>query len=511
MIRTTLLKLIVAITFSVSVPTTVTAGSPAIEIKPLLIEGEPVPGLPGEVFIHLDRPATNNSGQSVLLAETTTGEEALWGQSVPGGDVTKLLQIGDTVPGFPDLQFATVINQVFSLSQSGIVVHEFSVEAIEGRGLNRQALVAGNANDFSISVIALEGDDAPDTNSQYGPIFGSPARDFSDSIVFTAGIQGLGENAFDIAALYVVTEPGSSPSLVALAGQASPGVEGATFKTVDVGELNGSTIAFLATLKGDGVNETNDGGAWLGAPSQGAQTLILRKGDQVPGAADGIVFSDIFQVTVFDDGRAGINAVAITPKNPFGETIDGFVHPESGSFQKLAFAGDPVPGIDDAIYLRVRTANFSLSGHALYFATIEGPSIDQTNNLGLFIATQEQTRLLARTGTDFRPGFSRGRFAQVNRRGQIAFTGSDDSFGTLLYVTLPGGTLVEVLKAGDVLDALGVPKVVSFIELGFATRGAFDAFADDGTLTFLVYFEDNTTGIFQALTLPDLLFADGFQ
>ena len=95
------------------------------------------------------------------------------------------------------------------------------VAANEGRGLNRQALVAGNVNDFSITVIALEGEDAPGTNSLYGQIYGSPARDFSDRVVFTADIKGLGENAFDTEALYVATDPDSPPSLVALAGQAA--------------------------------------------------------------------------------------------------------------------------------------------------------------------------------------------------------------------------------------------------------------------------------------------------
>ena len=80
-------------------------------------------------------------------------------------------------------------------------------------------------------------------------------------------------------------------TLVARSGTAAPGAGGANFSTFFKDPLvnEAGNVSFVDQLKGTGITSSNDTGLWTG--NAGKLNLVARTGDHAPGTADGTVFS----------------------------------------------------------------------------------------------------------------------------------------------------------------------------------------------------------------------------
>jgi hypothetical protein len=216
---------------------------------------------------------------------------------------------------------------------------------------------------------------------------------------------------------------------------------------------NAGHTAFLASLAGDGVDETNDQGLWLDA--SGTLSLLARSGDAAPGTPAGVNFA------------------------PFG-------------------FGDMLLGLNNA-------------GDIAFRGNLTGAGVTSANNQGLWSGDVGSLSLVARTG-DQAPGtpntvrFSNLSRPTLNHAGQVAFRG--DLTGTGVYTsnnlgiwaTDQDGALQLIVRKGAALEvAPGDLRTVS--DLGFVydsgnSDGRASAFNDLGQLVFWAKFTNGTQGVF---------------
>lgn len=92
-------------------------------------------------------------------------------------------------------------------------------------------------------------------------------------------------------------------------GAAAPGLPGLTVSVLDraVEVADDGTIVFSGGLSGPGVASLNNSAIWTWNPSSGFG-LVVREGDQVPGAGSGTVFATLGRAGLSSNGRAAFTA-----------------------------------------------------------------------------------------------------------------------------------------------------------------------------------------------------------
>jgi len=471
-------------------------------IEPLLVEGEPVPGIPGATFGNPDRVATNDSGQALIL----TDRETLWGRQGPEQPFVPLIEIGDPAPGVPDAFFRLFTTQPARLGETGIMATRLSLEGAGVSSGNDRALFSIDVNNGDVHLIAREGQDAPDTTTRYAGLFPQALASDDGPITFAAELEGfVFDNLPD--ALYEVPAAGETPSLLARRGDAAPGLEpGVTFEGIRLTSIENGTLFFSAKVEGPGVDVFNDEGLWYGTPIRGNQILLAREGDPAPGSAAGDVFGTFFSPTVLEDGQ-------VMFLSELGSDLALYLaDPLSGTTTLIVKEGDAVPGVPGATIVIMDFPQISQAGIFATRATLEGPGIDPENNFAMLQGDRAGFRVLGREGEEFPSGSGEGRFRILNDAGQLAFITFENASGTRLYATRGDGRLLLIAQEGTQVDVGGVARTISRIDqLGLATRDFFDSFADDGTLSFLADLDDGSvTGVFSTF-IPDVVFEDGFE
>jgi hypothetical protein len=234
-------------------------------------------------------------------------------------------------------------------------------------------------------------------------------------------------------------------------------------------EIGSGRLAFAASLTGAGVTSSNDTGVWAG--EAGAFSLLARKGTEAPGAAAGVVFTELFLVGGGESGAAllfgRLNGPGVTTTND-----EGFWTDRGGSLSLLLREGDPAPGVGSGIVFggagqfigtgySFQSMNFSDASAFSAQANLTGPGLTAFDNEAPWRELNGDLLLLAREG-DPAPGAGDNvTFAgngvtsgfgtvSLNELGQAAFTtylgGSvptqtaifSDHEGTLSPLVMPG-------------------------------------------------------------------------
>ena len=217
-----------------------------LEIEPLLVQGEPVPGLPGESFGKPSRITSNNLGQVVIL---TTGSPAstnqtLWARSGPGQPLVKLLEQGDPVPGLADVFFDNFDSQVIRLHENGVMNARIFLTGPGVAETTRDAIFSIDISSGEILMLAREGQNAPGTPYSYRQFNSRLPTSAQGETLFTADLEGIGEN-FRSDALYLVTQAGATPTLMALRGDPAPGTgPDITFGDLGIAEIENEQVLF---------------------------------------------------------------------------------------------------------------------------------------------------------------------------------------------------------------------------------------------------------------------------
>ncbi|MCV2419563.1 choice-of-anchor tandem repeat NxxGxxAF-containing protein [Paucibacter sp. DJ2R-2] len=233
--------------------------------------GRAAPGTgSGVSFAFLGGGMLNSAGQVAYRAQlsgtgvNTSNDFGIW------RDNSMIVREGSAAPGTGSgVNFAVAILSDFNAA--GQVAYQAN-------------LTGSSLNDSSIwrdsDLIAREGNAAPGTVA--GVSFGnltSTRLNAAGQVAFRAGLTGTGVNSFNNDSIW------RGSSLIARTGDAAPGtgtgVSFAEFAGIsDPLKLNAAgQVAFMATLRGDGVSESNERGIWRD------DKLIARTGDAAPGTA----------------------------------------------------------------------------------------------------------------------------------------------------------------------------------------------------------------------------------
>lgn len=247
-----------------------------LDDRALIATGGEAPGTSGATFRHLHQPALDGSGQLFSPAKLAYQEE------------------GPTVTQFNDSGLWG--------SSSGLIAREGSASPIEGSDYGHlySRVVANSTGTIAFAAhlspaplaavfsgtpenpaaIVLRGDPAPGTDASFAA-FRSESINTPGDLLIRAELQpGETVNPENNSGLWALRA--GELSLIAREGDPAPCLppgDLATFERFDQISLAGDgTVTFLAYLRGDGVDASNDAGLWSIDPD-GSPHLLAREGD----------------------------------------------------------------------------------------------------------------------------------------------------------------------------------------------------------------------------------------
>jgi hypothetical protein len=152
-----------------------------------------------------------------------------------------------------------------------------------------------------IEVIASSGAVAPGTGGlifDLTALFDNVVIDEAGSVLFRGRLQGAGVTALNDRALFFGKNSKDLTMLIR-GGDPAPGLPGLTLNNATTQGINGTVrispdgrVVFASTLSGPGVVAANDTAFFGGFP--GSLGVLVREGDQAPGAAVGTLMSSSF-------------------------------------------------------------------------------------------------------------------------------------------------------------------------------------------------------------------------
>ena len=292
------------------------AGSPGA-LRLVAREGDPVPGTeagvvfgdlrlvgeqlrsggPGEVWMRTKLVGTDGTNDTVFLGGAP-------------GDLRLLLREGDPAPGLgPDVRVGDLMQQ-FGLP---VNLHPNAVgryaAPIDGPISGSRAAAGIWVGDTNATQQVLARPSA--VNALPGleyRAFSHTSVDAAGALAFLATVNSAGTND----SLVMVGAPGAE-TVLAREGDPAPGT-GVAFGPLTLAsavqpELSASGhVAFVAAVQGEGVTAENQRGVWLGRA--GDLRLLARAGDPAPGTEPGVVFGNLVfsQPAINARGEAAMRA-----------------------------------------------------------------------------------------------------------------------------------------------------------------------------------------------------------
>jgi hypothetical protein len=344
-----------------------------------------------------------------------------------------------------------------------------------------------------------------------------PRINDSGKIAFHSGLQGSGVVATNNAGIWSDGK-GNSLELVALEGNAAPGASAKFGSLLDpfsgIALNNNGQTAFLASLTGPGVNNTNDLSIWSEGRGNGLE-LVAREGNLAPGTSAN--FSDFVIIgapSLNDFGQLAFLAELTGPG--VDNTNERGIWRDAGGngLQLVARNGDPAPGTSDRFFGHVNSPQISSQGHLVFTSTLVGADlidssthesiwrVDSSNGLELVIQTGAPA-----PGTD--ANFSRVYGPGLNSNGQIAFAGiltgdginNSNRFG--FWAEDKSGLVRLIVRLGDTINISDNPSAPDFREIALLVLNG--TLNDRGEAYFFARFTDGSEGVFvsNAATIPE--------
>lgn len=377
-----------------------------------------------------------------------------------------------------------------------------------------------------------------------GAIYRPQLNNSNASVAYEAGGSGP---------IYVGS-PGAVNQLAA-AGDSTPLGGDITFTGVRQHSHNSGQTAFIGDLTGTGITSANNYGLFYGTP--GNLSLAIQKGDLAPGTP-GNTFSSFTTPRVNSAGVVAFRGIGdgttqrgIWLYNPAtgveaavgewmtdplggeyrmqfanatyafaGEHLAFFAQSSAGWSYKL-YAGTPgaiglvanmgttAPGTDATFSgdFTGITPALNEQGTVAFQSALTGPTVNPSNDTGLWIGDANDLQLLVREGSAA-PGtdavfgdFASGIALAINANGQVAFVGAlsgvDPSNDLGLWATTSGGDLKLLVQKGDAyLVGPGDYRTVTNINLN---AGSFGPGGGYGELIYLLGFDDGSAGVFSSI------------
>ena len=363
---------------------------------------------------------------------------------------------------------------------SGSVFHGFTTDPYPLIGPDGTVLLHGSADDGykwgwwtdrtgSLAPIAYDGHPAADLPNGYTySTTGRTVMNQNGEVAFLAHYDPPGAAGGAIGGVWA--EKAGTLHLVAETGGSFP----------DAGEFthfyslafnNRQETATLAAMAGTGI------GIWM--DTAGGMTKVGAEGDPAPGMEADVTFSDFlgagFAPVLSNLGQvafyAEVEGPGVTDANRGGiwSTV-------SGRLEMVIRAGDRAPGTPEGVVFRggwmfddgARSLSLNDRGDLVFYAFLDGPGIDGSNNGGIWALAGGEVILLAREGDTIE--VDPGVFATIaelsyddvlgsasgmtqrgclNERGEVVFAAEfTDGIDRIVVATIPDPASVLLLAAG---------------------------------------------------------------
>ncbi len=414
-------------------------------VRTVVLSDDELPDVPAGVQIsQFQSPLIDASGRVSFKARLLrnfggtdlTNDEAIWAERAPG-DLRLVARAGGAVSGFPEyifrrldpagklginargetFFFAAIDHTVDPALNTAALFEYDARNGLRFRAATVPSPIAGNPgvgasissnlsfnNQGDLSILV-------DFNTQWvvpengNPVVGISTGDAGFlTKVDTGSINDLGDVAIGLSLgphfrgiSYVdasgpagLLNPGN---LVVLESGSVPGVANAVFEKVASGNLvykntNGG-VMFTAQISGSSINDSNDFGIWSETSPGGGIELTLLEGQAAPGTDSETVFSGFtkFQNPV-SFGRSGGMAVKLGLSGPsVDETNDTglWLQNDEGDFDLLAREGEQAPGTEDGILFDLfEKVGVTADGRGVFQAFLTGPNLDPQRNSGIW-------------------------------------------------------------------------------------------------------------------------------
>jgi hypothetical protein len=287
--------------------------------------GSQAPDAPSGVnFSYFGVPVFNSAGHTAFQAYLTgsgvignTNDYGIWSEG--SGNLALVARTGDHAPGTPTgVNYSYVdaprLNGAGQTSFWGV---------LRGSGVdqtNDQGVWVERSG--AVQLVARRGDHAPGTpiGANYNSI-SVPTLNTAGKTVFVANLKGGVVDATNDSGIWADTA--GVANLIVREGSRAPGTpEGVVFRSDDdlndPGEFQPAFMqavvnsaghtAFIGTLSGAGVDNTNGKGLW--SENSGSLELVARTGSHAPGTADDVSFQSMFGLAMNAAGQTAFKAYA---------------------------------------------------------------------------------------------------------------------------------------------------------------------------------------------------------
>ncbi|MEX2092814.1 MAG: choice-of-anchor tandem repeat NxxGxxAF-containing protein [Pirellulales bacterium] len=272
---------------------------------------DPAPGMPnGTKFVTWNpyNVYLDNAGKvaitAVIAGEGFSGPHGPNASSIWVGDSNSLSLVtreGASAPGTPDgVDFHQFYFDTPVYSTTSRIAFAVDVGGPGVDGTNREGIWSGSAD--SQTLLTRAGNHAPGTpNSTNFAFFGEYTVNSAGRTMFRAYLTGAGVD--DTNEFGVWSDRSGSLALLAREGDHVPGMpDGTNFKDLYFPYMNSTgQIAFVATLAGGDVDNTNAVGLW--SDRSGILELVCRSGDRPPSTPSGIEFIDFDNIVLNSAGQ----------------------------------------------------------------------------------------------------------------------------------------------------------------------------------------------------------------
>jgi hypothetical protein len=406
-------------------------------------EGMPAPGAASFFGNGLREPVLNDQGQIAFQVNLLgdTNDASIW---LGGGNLlVPIARAGDDPPPLTDendlfLSFDDPLLNNAGHTAFRALIHGTGVDPVAG--VNDRGIWAKKSAD--LNLIPRAGEPAPGI-SIIGGIstrftdFSSPVLNDAGEIAFRASLIGNDVNSANMHGIWAERN-GVGLRLVAREGAFAPETN-QQFAQIGVPSFNNrGRTAFGARLVG--------GGSGIWKEDFGGLQLVARNGDAIGDNHDGLTFASFSQPLLTNLNRVAFAATLAGPNVVSGENDRAIVVERRMGLQMVARTGNPAPIAGDVTFAACDVARGEFfspvvneRGQVAFLSCLDGPEIDESNNLGLFAVTpQRELVKIAQTGDRFEtaPGVmqtiseirlhtgssgSDGRGRAFNARGELAF------------------------------------------------------------------------------------------
>ena len=260
------------------------AGTPG-DVRLVLRSGSP-PNLS-----QMQYPQVNDAGRVAFMGYSF-GDASKWGifAGTSSADLRQLVDRDAPAPGLPNHNLGSVIGPFAQTNSGGLAFGTHSARLDNG-ALDTNAVWRLLPGGQGPALVASTAAPAPGTAGTFKEVSVSPLMNESGRVLFQGQVQGAGVDELSDDGVWAGT-PGDV-RLVAMEGQSAPGTGGARFGQalvpgpdgdewqsafVSVQQNDAGQVAWLGSLTGPGVTQSNDTAIFATDPS-GRTLLVAREGD----------------------------------------------------------------------------------------------------------------------------------------------------------------------------------------------------------------------------------------